>query len=121
MIELKIFELVAALPSIEKLRDAQGLKVSTIYKIKGIVTEVRVKHQNYDESRIALIKSLGTVKVGDQEKILPEKEQEFHTQMAELVNTVEKLDCDPVPLQAIENAEGLTVRDIELLEKFIQA
>jgi hypothetical protein len=41
--------------------------------------------------------------------------------MAELVNTVEKLDCDPVPLQAIENAEGLTVRDIELLEKFIQA
>jgi hypothetical protein len=121
MIELKLYELISALPAIEKLRDAKGLKVSTLYKIKNVISASAARSQNYEESRVALIKSLGTVKIDNDERIAPEKEAEFRVQLDELVKIVEKLDIDPIPLKDIENAEGLTVRDLELLEKFIQA
>jgi hypothetical protein len=120
MIELKLYELIAAKPAIEKLRDAQGLKVAVLYKLKGLLALVATKYQTYEESRIALIKSLGTIKVDNDERIAPEKEAEFRIQMDELHMNVEKLEVDPIPLQVIENAEGLTVRDLELLDKFIQ-
>jgi hypothetical protein len=121
MIEVKLYELISAKPAIEKLRDAQGLKVAVLYKLKMLLSLISTRHQAYEESRINLIKTLGTVKVDNEERISPDKEEDFRGQMAELVNTVEKLDIDPTPLKDIENAEGLTVRDLELLEKFIQA
>lgn len=120
MLEIKMSEIIKVTPIIQKLKNLDGLSISTAYEIRKFIKVVTEKTQTFEEARIATVKSLGTERIGDEEKLVQDKIPEFVAQMEELAQKTEKLDISKIPFGSIKDSKGLTPGDLELLDAFIE-
>ena len=119
MLELKMSEIVKAIPVVQKLKEIKDITIATAYEIRKLVKVVTEKTQAFEEARVATVTALGTKQVGNDKVLLDEKFPEFQAQMDELLQKVEKLDIEKIPFAAIKDSKGLTAGDLELLDAFI--
>jgi hypothetical protein len=120
MIKLKLAEVVAAAPALERLA-AVRLPVKTAYNVSRMLAKAGSEIRAFNERRDALIKELGEPnpeKPGMIEIAKHENLVKFGEAMRELGEVEVSIDRDPIPLDTFGNAE-VASGDLMLLEKFI--
>ena len=125
MIEVKLSTIINSIEVLQKISNSP-IKGRTAYKVGKLLKRIEEEFDLFNDSRKKLIDQYALKdKEGDpitedgSYKISPDKISEFNAEVSGLLDTVVKIDLDPIPIEEIENIE-FTPNEIILIDDFIE-
>lgn len=91
-------QLVNAQPALERLAQTP-LKAQTAYRLRLLIQQIRPLLTAYEETRVALVKELGTADERGNFQVTPENHPAFQAQMEPMLGEAVTLDFKPLRIE----------------------
>lgn len=125
MIEVKLSTIINGIEVLQKISNSP-IKGRTAYKVGKLLKRIEEEFDLFNESRRKLINRYAIkdeygepVSDNGSYKIMPELVDDFNNEVNGLLETIVKIDLDPIPIEEIENIE-FTPNEIILIDDFIE-
>ena len=125
MIEVKLSTIINGIAVLQKISNSP-IRGRTAYKVGKLLKRIEEEFDLFNDSRKKLIEQYAItdeygnpITEDDTYKIIPDKINEFNAEVGGLLDTVVKIDLDPIPIEEIENIE-FTPNEIILIDDFIE-
>lgn len=125
MIEVKLSTIINGIEVLQKISNSP-IRGKTAYRVGKLLKRIEEEVDLFNESRKKLIEQYAIKDEYDNPviengtyKIIQDKINEFNTEISGLLDTVVKIDLEPIPIEEIENIE-FTPSEIILIDDFIK-
>ena len=125
MIEVKLSTIINGIEVLQKISNSP-IKGRTAYKVGKLLKRIEEEFDLFNESRRKLINRYAIkdehgepISDNGSYKIVPELVDDFNNEVNGLLETIVKIDLDPIPIEEIENIE-FTPNEIILIDDFIE-